>query len=97
MSANRTQSLSPSAIAALSSAPPANTDPEVWGAGLLNHASQRLAVLHAILVEHLARSSDAIPAHARRRLAAEAAQLDRVLRKIDALIQEARPEPDLEP
>jgi hypothetical protein len=95
MAAKHPDVIGTDALYALSSPPPpANIDPEVWGASLLHRASQRLAVLHVVLVEHLVSGSDTIPAHARQRLAAEAVHLDRVLRKIDALIQEARPEPE---
>lgn len=91
MSAKHTALLSLDAIRALAPPPPA----DAWSAGLLDRASQRLAVLHAVLVEHLTTGTEVIPDHARRRLAAEALQLDRVLRQIDALVQEARPEPSV--
>ncbi|MCB9727284.1 MAG: hypothetical protein H6744_00555 [Deltaproteobacteria bacterium] len=64
-----------------------------WGPDQLDSVGQRLAVLHAVLVEHVDAQGVGIPAHARRRLSAEAARLDRLMETIDTLISEARHDP----
>ncbi|MEZ4267151.1 MAG: hypothetical protein R3F39_12305 [Myxococcota bacterium] len=91
MSTTRIAGLITDTTVPVSPAPRDPSDAETWAVALLDRAGQRLALLHTVLVEHLGSDAGEIPAHARKRLAAEALHLDGVLRQIDALVQEARP------